>query len=240
MTLVLALLLTAPCTLPDGAQVEGPERTQTACALLAQPAAAEAPVDRDALRVLLEEDEFSRARNRNSSVTAILWARFVAWFMAFLQTKAAAGFAHVAPYVVLAIATALVLIGVLRSRSAKGRQRSRPAAARSESLQLDPPEQHLARARALVASAPREAIREGSLALLSSLEQRRFARPERVKTNREVCAELPGRGAPQELVREVSARLDWYDRAFYSLAAVEPSAAGAFLDGVQALAERRP
>ena len=82
---------------------------------------------------------------------------------------------------------------------------------------------------------PREAIREGLLALLSSLEAKRLARPDRVKTNRELVGELPGRGASAQLTGEVERLVRWYDRAFYSLEPVPPEDAARFVDEVERL-----
>jgi hypothetical protein len=90
----------------------------------------------------------------------------------------------------------------------------------------------------MLGSAPREAIREALLCLLSSLERQRFARPDRVKTNRELAEELAGRGAPPALVSAVTSLFTWFDRAFYSLEAVPADEARRFLDDVRGLVER--
>jgi hypothetical protein len=102
-------------------------------------------------------------------------------------------------------------------------------------LRLDSPGEHLARARTALASQPREAIREGLLALLSSLEAKRLARPDRVKTNRELVGELPGRGASAHLTGEVERLVGWYDRAFYSLEPVPADDAARFVAEVERL-----
>jgi hypothetical protein len=102
-------------------------------------------------------------------------------------------------------------------------------------LRLDPPGDHLRRAQAALESDPREAIREGLLGLLSCLERRRLARPDRVKTNGEIVLELPVRGAPPELVAKVGPVVRWYDRTFYSLAPVPRQEASAFLKSVHGL-----
>jgi hypothetical protein len=121
------------------------------------------------------------------------------------------------------------------------RRRRRPAAEASRrpgqagELVLDAPAVHLERARAAVASAPREALREGLLALLSSLEVRRLARPDRVKTNRELVDELPARGAPAALTAAVAQLVAAYDVGFYSLAPVSEQEARRFLAGVEPL-----
>jgi hypothetical protein len=103
-------------------------------------------------------------------------------------------------------------------------------------LKLDVPSAHLERARAALAGDPRRAIREGLLALLSHLERERLARPDRVKTNRELAQELPARGASPALAETVARLLAWYDAAFYSLEPVAPDAARRFVDEVAGLA----
>jgi hypothetical protein len=233
--LLLTLVLHATCPSP----LEPEERAQAACDLLAQQKRAPPP-DRALLMALLEEPEFSRARNRNSNAAMILWKRFWAWVQELLETKQASEFARVAPYIVLAAAFTGVLFGVLQLRRRRKPERTTAAAVQPSPLELEAPDTHLARARSLLGTSPREAIREGLLALLSSLERKKLARPDRVKTNRELCAELPQRGAPEPLVREVGARLSWYDRAFYSLAAIDAGEARAFVDGVEALVDRSP
>ena len=107
-------------------------------------------------------------------------------------------------------------------------------------LELDAPREHLQRAREALASSPREAIRQGLLALLSTLEERQLARPDRVKTNRELAAELPGRGAPAPLVHEVERLVRWYDRTFYSLSPVPPDEAATFVADVERLQSPPP
>jgi hypothetical protein len=98
----------------------------------------------------------------------------------------------------------------------------------------------LQRARGALASNTREAIRQGLLALLSTLEERQLARPGRVKTNRELAAELPGRGAPPPLVQEVERLVRWYDRIFYSLSPVPPHEAASFVADVERLHASSP
>jgi hypothetical protein len=207
------------------------------CALAERPPPAEArPVDRATLERLLDEPEFARVRKRNANMFAVLAEQFFAWLKKLFETEGAARFAQATPFFVLTgafVVAGLALLRFVRIRRA-------PAGAApvggAEPLQLRPAPEHLANARRLLASSPRDAIREALLALLSSLERRRLARPDRVKTNREVCAELPSRGADPALVREVGARVDWYDRTYYSLAPVPADEARAFVDDVARLA----
>ena len=57
-----------------------------------------------------------------------------------------------------------------------------------------------------------EAIREGLLSLLSTLERRRFARPDRVKTNRELADELAALAAePTTLFAQARKVQVWLD-----------------------------
>lgn len=227
------LVLAAAC--PEGLGFERAEQQDAACALIAQRRAAEA--DRAALARLLEEPEFSRVRDRNANVLQVLWEQLAAWLKRFFQTDEAATFAKAVPFAVLLGAFGIALAALLRFvrfRSGGGGAPEQAAPA-GGALALKPAPEHLANARALLASAPREAVREALLALLSSLERKNLARPDRVKTNRELCAELPKRGADAALVREVSQRVDWYDRAFYSLQPIAREDAAAFLSSVERL-----
>jgi hypothetical protein len=233
--LLAAAVLSAAC--PSTLEPEG--RADAACKLLEQQGQPPAP-DRLLLNALLDQPEFSRARNRNGNVAALLLKRFWAWLQGMLETQEATEFAKFAPYLVLGLAFMGVLAGVLRLRFRRSPKAKSQTAGGPEPLKLDAPQEHLSRARALLTSSPREAIREGLLALLSSLERRRYARPDRVKTNRELCAELPQRGAPEPLVREVSGQLGWYDHAFYSLSEVDPAQAKQFIEGIEAHVARSP
>lgn len=224
--MMLALLLAAAAC-PEGAE-------QT-CMQLEQRTVQ--PPDRATLERLLQEPEFSRVRNRNQNVIAVLWEQFFAWLKKIFQTDEAATFAKTVPFAVLALAFTIALAAVLRFVRVRGggdEQRAH-ATAPAHALVLKPAPEHLANARALLATSPRDAIREALLALLSSLERRNLARPDRVKTNRELCAELPGRGADAALVRAVAERVDWYDRAFYSLAPIAKDEAAGFLASVEQL-----
>jgi hypothetical protein len=205
------------------------------CALLEKPAD-EVSVDRAKLERLLDEPEFSRVRKRNANVFAVLAEQFFAWLKKLFETEGAARFAKATPFFVLTAAFAVAGLALLRFVRIRRGPASAAGAPGAEPLLLRPAPEHLANARRLLASAPREAIREALLALLSSLERRRLARPDRVKTNREVCAELPGRGAEPALVRDVEARVDWYDRIYYSLAPVPADEARAFIDDIARLA----
>jgi hypothetical protein len=162
------------------------------------------------------------------------------WIDSLFETRGAQSFSRVTRVLVLAVALALVgLAGLatlrLRGRALVRRRRATAAGAPAERLALDEPAVHLARARAALEGDPRSAIREGLLGLLSLLERRRLARPDRVKTNREIAAELPSRGAPSALARSVAELLAWYDRTFYSLEPVPPTEASHFLGEIDRL-----
>lgn len=234
-----------PLRLPEDAPAEqraslALTRLREACAL--QEAAAQEqtpppPGELDRLRSILDRPEFSQARQRNTDLLQRLLRELDAWLDGFFQSRGAQSFAVATRAIMLGLALAVVLWAVLRLR--RWRHPSTAHAAKtagfSEPLALDSPREHLQRARGALASDPREAIRQGLLALLSSLEERRLARPDRVKTNRELAAELPGRGAPAPLVQEVERLVRWYDRTFYSLLPVPPEEAARFLEDVERL-----
>jgi hypothetical protein len=208
--------------------------------LMAQPPAPEPPprtTDPALLQEILSRPEFAHARERQGDVLQRLMRELTALLERLLQTREAQSFATGTRTLVLALGFAVVLFAVLRLRHGRrdpvrrgGDAETGPAA-----LELDSPGEHLARARAALGARPREAIREGLLALLSSLEAKRLARPDRVKTNRELVGELPGRGASAQLTGEVERLVRWYDRAFYSLEPVPPEDAARFVDEVERL-----
>jgi hypothetical protein len=189
------------------------------------------------LKAILDRPEFSRARQRHGDLLKRLMRELEAWMEGLFQSSEAQGFAVATRAVMLGLALALVLWGVLRLSARRRFKAATPGAlaAAEAPLTLDAPGEHLRRARAALGADAREAIREGLLGLLSALEQRRLARPDRVKTNRELAAELPGRGAPAPVVSEVERLMGWYDRAFYSLAPVPQDEAASFVAAVEHL-----
>jgi hypothetical protein len=215
-------------------------RLREACAFQEASARSQDPLpvsDPARLRAILDRPEFAQARKRNTDLLQRLLRQADAWLSGFFQSKGAQSFAIATRAVILGLGLAVVLWGVLRFR--RWRRPSAPQAhpdARATSpLELDSPHEHLQRARGALAANPREAIRQGLLALLSTLEERQLARPDRVKTNRELAAELPSRGAPPPLVQEVERLVHWYDRTFYSLAPVPPEEAASFVADVERL-----
>jgi hypothetical protein len=215
-------------------------RLREACALQEAAAREQAPLppsDPARLRAILDRPEFAQARKLNTDLLQRLMRQLDAWLDGFFQSRGAQGFAVATRAVVLGLALAVVLWVVLRLRRwRRAAPAQAPGASRDTApLALDSPAEHLRRARGSLASDSREAIRQGLLALLSSLEERQLARPDRVKTNRELAAELPGRGAPAPLAQEVERLVRWYDRTFYSLSPVPPEEASRFVEDVERL-----
>jgi hypothetical protein len=215
-------------------------RLKETCALqeaterVQEPAPVSAP---DRLRAILDRPEFSQARKRNTDLLQRLLRQVDAWLSGFFQSRGAQSFAVVTRAIMLGVALAVVLWGALWFRRWRrpAQAPARVSTTGAAPLALDSPREHLQRARDALAADTREAIRQGLLALLSTLEERKLARPDRVKTNRELAAELPGRGAPGPLVQEVERLVRWYDRTFYSLSPVPPEEAARFVADVERL-----
>jgi hypothetical protein len=223
-----ALLCAAPCELP-GAEGLSDAQARALCAL-----EVEAPATSGAsLAAIYARPGFERARRPEASDVL---RRLRAWLEAIFETAGAESYSNVTRVVVLVAAALGAIAAVVRL----GRRGARPTATApgtpaEAGLELANPLEHLARARDALSSAPRMAAREGLLAILSALERQRLARPDRVKTNREIVSELPGRGAPGPIVEAVRAQLGWFDRAWYSAAPLDAEAAGRFLDAAQGL-----
>lgn len=220
-------------------------RLRATCAFQEASAQAQEPgtaSDPERLRAILDRPEFSQARKRNSDFLQRMLRQVYAWLNEFFQTKGAQSFSVATRAIILGLGLAVVLWGVLRFR--RWRRPLTPALPPSAEptalLELDAPREHLQRAREALATRPREAIRQGLLALLSTLEEQQLARPDRVKTNRELAAELPGRGAPAPLVQEVERLVRWYDRTFYSLSPVPRDEAASFVADVERLQSPPP
>jgi hypothetical protein len=213
-------------------------RLREACELQQAAALQQAPASDPArLRAILDRPEFAQARRRNTDLLQRLMRQLDAWLDGFFQSQGAQSFAVATRAIVLGLALAVALWAVLRLRRWR---RAAPASSSgvsgdSAALALESPAEHLRRARERLASDSREAIRQGLLALLSTLEERQLARPDRVKTNRELAAELPTRGAPAPLVQEVERLVRWYDRTFYSLSPVPAEEASRFVEDVERL-----
>jgi hypothetical protein len=194
-----------------------------------------ATIDRGRLGAILARPEFTRDSERGRAL--VQWiSRFFDWLGSLLETSGAQGFAQWTRALVLAAALVVVALGAVRLSRRRRRARTRRAAVEEAPFQLAPAADHLALARARLGTDARDAIRHGWLALLSALERRRLARPDRVKTNREIVAELPQRGASAAIIERVGSIVDWFDLRFYSLAPVAQEDARGFLERVAALA----
>jgi hypothetical protein len=233
--LLAAVLAAAPCAAADDPEL--PRPTARAICSLSERTTATLEADRARLEDIYARERYALARTSNSGALKALYDRLMAWLFSLFESRGAQSFSQVTRFVVLTLAALLAAIGALRLL---GRWRNSGAPAHLESksataLILDSPQEHLARARAALTRAPREAIREGLLALLSSLEDARLARPDRVRTNRELVRELPARGADSALVSRVEPLMRWYDGAFYSLEPVPSEGAARFVDDVEKL-----
>ncbi|MBX7116453.1 MAG: hypothetical protein K1X64_19165 [Myxococcaceae bacterium] len=235
-SLLLALAVSADC---DSPLTQGLNEAQrgTVCATLTRPAAP-ATVDRSALENIYARERFQTARDRNSGLMERFGQRFFEWLGGLFETSGAARYANSTRFIVLFLAALAVVVGVLRGWNQR-RQRSTTLHHAEEKsnpapLLLASPATHIARARSLLATDARAALREGLFALLSHLESERWARPDRVKTNQEVSQELATRGAPDELTHSVSELMRRYDDLFYSLEPVPTQAATDFIALVEA------
>jgi len=210
------------------------ERAGAACrADVAEPA--HTAVDLPRLSAILDRPEFEGARRRSRGLEA-LWNRLWEWLQDLVSLRGTQTFAETTRWIVLILATLAVLFGLARwlRRSPRAKARANAPEPSPAAPLLESPAAHLAQARSALESDPRQAIRQALLALLSVLERRRWARPDRARTNREVAATLEARGAPPEVSLAVRSLCDWYDRAFYSLQAVSPASAAEFVQRVDA------
>ncbi|MDP3235181.1 MAG: DUF4129 domain-containing protein [Myxococcales bacterium] len=232
--LVLALLA-APCPEAEGSELT-PEQQVTLCALARRPdvQAATGPT-REALDELYTRPAFLEA---HSGQAGDLLKRLKAWLESVFETSGAETYSNLTRVLVLALAAFVVVATVARLAGRRLAKRTKSQTPERRELELADPSQHLARARALAPADARAAAREGLLAILAALERQRLARPDRVKTNRELARELPDRGASPELVAAVTTQLTWFDRAWYSLEPLDAARVNAFLDDVSALVLR--
>lgn len=225
--LLLALVLTAPCNAPGIDQLTD-EQQVTACDFAAIRTTDATVAD---LSKIYEREGFERARERNSGALQAMFAQARAWVMSLFETRGAETYSNITRIAVLIAAIALAILVIFRARSRR-RLKATPVVNEAIELKLDDPATHRARAEALIEKDPREAMREALFSLLATLERQRLARPDRTRTNRELGAELPTNGAPPELVARVTPLFTWFDRTFYSLAAVAPDEARRFLADV--------
>ncbi|MER2564448.1 MAG: DUF4129 domain-containing protein [Myxococcaceae bacterium] len=221
MSVVLALVLAA-C--PAGERLPSEQR-DAACAIDAQFVVTP---EVEGLAAIYERPEF---RNARASQASDLLKRLQRWLETVFETSEAETYSNLTRVLVLLLAAFVVIAVSVRfvGRRVSAKTLGKTQASAS-ALELADPSVHLARAKALLGTDARAGAREGLLAILAALERKRLARPDRVKTNRELTKELPERGAPPELVEAVSAQLSWFDRAWYSLQPIDASSASAFLE----------
>jgi hypothetical protein len=235
MASVLALRVALAVGAGPCAQAFPPEwsraQRENACSRLARTASA-AVADRSALEAIYSRPGFERSRDRSGDALRVLLERLQVWLTGLLETSGAVAYARTSRVLVLALAALLALWAALRALRRREAGARSPAPPLERALAFERPAQHLERARLLLESDARAALREGFLSLLAQLEHSRLARPDRAKTNRELAQELTTRGAPPELARALRAALLAYDEAFYSLAPVTPDAAAQFLEEV--------
>lgn len=235
LALWLSLATQDPCA---GAGLSPQAEAQ--CARLDTRQAA-APVEREALEAVFERPDFAQARQRNTSVLSVVLERLKDWLLSLAETRGAESYSNTVRVVVLGVAFGLfvwVLLRVWRRRAAPAGRSPRPG--QTAPLELGEPEAHFTRAGGLLEVDPRGALREALLGLLSALERRRYARPDRVKTNAELARELAPRGAPADVVARVTPALGWFDETYYSLAPVSAATARDFLGRARALCGALP
>ncbi len=237
MSLVLALITAATCSDP-AVMLRPQEQREAACNLLERPTLKPVGVS-VTLEKIFSRPELAGARHRSGATLKVLLSRLQAWLESLFETSGAKAYANVTRVLVLAAA-------MLGAAWLAVRIRRRPkvtAEARVENrlegsgIALKNPGDHLKRARELLNDDARLAIREGLHAILAMLEARRLARPDRVKTNRELVKELPDRGAPAQLTATLARLLAWYDLAFYSHQPVAAADARQFIEEVHTLVE---
>jgi hypothetical protein len=209
-------------------------RAGTACALHAHADVTAYPGAETVTKVL-DRPAFAGSRDRHPHAWGRLWERLKEWALSLLEDNSTRTFAAGVRWAVLALALGVAAAGLerwwARRKEAGAGKRSGQQVTRTE--RLGAPVDHLARARGRLPTAPREALREGLLALLASLERRGLGRADRAETNAEILSALPARGANVEEAERLRVLLRTYDRRFYSLSAVERGEAEAFLRDVE-------
>lgn len=233
--LLVIAILAAPCPQAEGSQLTT-EQQETLCALAQRPEGqASTRPSLEALGELYARPAFLKA---HSSQAGDLLKRLKAWLETVFETSEAETYSNLTRVFVLVLAAFVVVATVARLAGRRLAKRTKTQTTERRELELADPSHHLARARALAPGDARAAAREGLLAILSALERQRLARPDRVKTNRELARELPDRGASPELVAAVTTQLTWFDRAWYSLEPLDAARVNTFLDEASALVLR--
>jgi hypothetical protein len=211
-------------------------RLGTACAWLNRPPAP--GEDRAAaLRAVLDRPAFMGARDRAPHAVGQVWERLKAWLLSFLEDRTTRSFASGVRWLVLALSSTLA--GAVLWRVWAGRRGPPPRVLGAPAAVITPRTpavDHLGAARALVSEAPRAALREGLLALLSALEQAGWLTPARALTNRELADSLHGFPGGDE----AGALLRAYDRRYYSLDLPTPEDAARYVEAVEGACARLP
>ena len=240
MSSLLLIAVLSACPASEGREL-ALEQEATICALEARDptfhacATGTPTLSKDSLTALYSRPMFLRA---HSGQAGDLIKRLKAWLEKVFETSGAETYSNLTRVFVLLLAAFVVVATVARLAGRRLAKRVAVGLPERRGLQLADPSQHLSRARALTAADPRAGAREGLLAILAALERQRLARPDRVKTNRELARELPERGAPADLVDAVSSQLTWFDRAWYSLEPLDAARVNVFLDEAAALVVR--
>ncbi|MDP1918432.1 MAG: DUF4129 domain-containing protein [Myxococcales bacterium] len=232
--LLVIALLAAPCPEAEGSSLST-EQQVTLCALVQPGGQGSTGPSREALGELYSRPVFLKA---HSGQAGDLLKRLKAWLETVFETSEAETYSNLTRVFVLVLAAFVVVATVARLAGRRLAKRTKTQTPERQELELADPSHHLARARGLAPSDARAAAREGLLAILAALERQRLARPDRVKTNRELARELPERGASPELVTAVTTQLTWFDRAWYSLEPLDAARVNAFLDEASALVLR--
>jgi hypothetical protein len=198
-----------------------------------------AQIDRSLLDRTYARPEFQSAKEEDEQADCIS-DLIETWLKGFFESGDSPGFSSFSRRVVLGLFVAIAATGLLlalsrlRFRKARGaKPQSTPLT--SGSPTAPHPTSHWERATRALATNPREAMRQGWLALLFRFEERRWLAPGRVETNREVGNHLAQRGAPTSLQEQVESLGQAFDVAFYSLAPVTPTDAEGFLSQVAKL-----
>ncbi len=195
-----------------------------------------APVHPGRLNTILQRPEFDLQDEPMGALDRVWrWLRKI--FLSLLEARGTATYAEAGRYLILVLGAGFALFVAFRVARAT---RARPASARplrsAGGTALDDPAEHLARARrAEETGRHREAVREQMLAVLSSLERRRFALPGRAHTNREIAGEAMAHGAPSAVATQLVELADWYDRTWYGLAEVSAADSARFAERAERL-----
>ncbi|MGC4113110.1 MAG: DUF4129 domain-containing protein [Myxococcales bacterium] len=197
------------------------ERLRSTCKLLGKEVPAPASTDRALAVAILSRPEYE-LRSRDEQFLARLFQRIWTWMRDVFAESELVQKAAISTRAVFLVVTCLA-VAYLAWRLSKIRLKRRTTAAAMGlgAVVLDDPARYEKDAGgALDRGDGREAIRNGLLSLLATLERVRLATPGRSATNREVAEHVEARGGSPALAGSVHALMSFYDRAWYSLSAV--------------------